>query len=41
MAEELKALLQAGWSVELWGYDKPEFRWRRKVEMISVTPINA
>jgi hypothetical protein len=39
-SEELKALLQAGWSVELWGYDKPEFRWRRKVEMLSVRPIS-
>lgn len=44
-SEELKALIQAGWSVELWGYDKPAHRWRRKVEFVlprleavSVTP---
>jgi len=38
-APELAAMTSAGWCVQLWGYDKPEFRWRVKVE--DVTPINA
>ena len=48
-SEELKALIAANWSVELWGYDKqPNGRYRRKVEfvlprleVVDVTPINA
>ena len=30
----LAAMKAAGWSVQLWGYDKPEHRWRVKVEML-------
>ena len=38
-APELAALAEAGWFVELWGYDKPNRLWRLKIE--NVTPINA
>ena len=34
-APELAAMLGAGWRVELWGYDKPEHRWRLKVESMD------
>ena len=46
----LAALIEAGWSVELWGYDKQaNGRYRRKVEFVlplpkgvpSVTSVNA
>ena len=30
-SEALPAMLAAGWRVQVWGYDKPEFRWRVKV----------
>jgi hypothetical protein len=38
-APELQAMCDAGWRVELWGFDKPASRWRLEVE--CVTPLNA
>jgi hypothetical protein len=34
-APELREMIDAGWSVELWGYDKPNQRWRVKAENVT------
>ena len=33
-APELTGMCDAGWSVELWGFDKPDHRWRLVKEAV-------
>jgi hypothetical protein len=35
-APEFQEMLKAGWIVELWGYDKPDHRWRLKIEEVTL-----
>lgn len=36
-APELQSMVDAGWRVQLWLFDKPTTRWRKKVEDVTPT----